>query len=380
MFYLGFKEEKSEIIPIPNIEQETFLLLMEYLYTGRVIITQENIMSLLPVVDQFDVTELRSKCYEFLVKRLDYNNVCTMLIEAQQGKYKFNCDELISCCLKFIEKFATDVVQSDTFLEMQERVLLEMIQSDNLVIDELELFKGIIRWGLHKKKKTKKTLYETVSKLIPHIRLPLIDGKSLLRIVRPTNVVPFDLYLEALEFASAPDHVTPVGKKYKERLSLGFNLEVLPKYKHDFLITNNGKTIEKVTGSEWENGKVFGDKKLTSGRHYWEIKIDIIDNDGSGTVFGITKDKLKSSYASDIAVGMAGSCYHTNGNGIVGKQGDVIGIFVDFNTLLVYFFRNGKNTNIVGKINNGMTYYPVIHIYYETNKFTVTYKNQIPKL
>lgn len=383
MFYRGFKEENAEIVPIPNINVSTFLLLLEYLYTGRVILTSDNIMDLLSAVDQYNVNELRAKCYEFLVNRLDKNNVCTMLIEAQQGKYKFNCDELISCCLKFIEKFAQEVVQSETFLELQERVLLEMIQSDNLVIDELELFKGVIRWGLYKKKKTKKTLYETVSKLIPHIRFPLIDGKSLLRIVRPINVVPFDIYLEALEYTSAPGSCTPNGPRFKERKSNGFILEPCVGFETDFVLSNRNMTVEKVTGGcQWQNCMVFGNKKLQTGSHYWEITINNIDNDKSGTIFGITKDKSKSYFSSDIGLGMAGSGYNTiNGNGWSGgDNGDTIGIFVDFKAGFVYFFKNSKYLNVSAKLNTGITYYPVIHIYYETNKFTLACPNKIPKI
>jgi hypothetical protein len=143
---MGFKERKMREIKIPNISYDIFVLFIEYLYTGNILITKEIVMQLLPVADQYNVDNLRRACFEFLVKNINKDSVIQMLLEAQDGKYRFNCDELISKCLKFIEKNTSDVVKTTQFFLFEERTVMEMVQSNNLNVDEIDLFKAIIRF------------------------------------------------------------------------------------------------------------------------------------------------------------------------------------------------------------------------------------------
>ena len=61
-------------------------------------------------------------------------------------------------------------------------------------------------------------------------------------------------------------------------------------------------------------------------------------------------------------------------------KGDRIGVLVDFMTEKVHFFKNGINSNIFAKIQKNVSYYPVLHIYYEKNKFTLSCPSKIPEI
>lgn len=384
MFFNGFKEEKTDVVKIPNISFDIFMLMMEYIYSGQITITSENVMPLILAVDQYGISELRSKCYEFLVMKLNTQSCCAMILDAQDQKYQFNCDELIASCMKYVSKNAEEILHLDVFLEFNESVLLEIVKNDELNVSELELFKSIIRWGLEQKKRTKRTLYELVARFIPYIRYPLIDGKDLLRIVRPCNVVPLDTYIEALEYQSTPGSIQSTEKRFQERDSnIHFDLEVPKSYSTNFLIKR--LTMEKQGGgASWQSCQVYGSKKMSTGKFYWEIVIDNIQsNDQSGTVFGITMEKSKNAqtsyFSKDIAIGMSGSVYNCQGNNWGGaNNGDVIGIYVNFQQLKIYFFKNGKYVHVCGDLKKGVAYYPVFHIYYQMNKFTVKFPSKIP--
>jgi hypothetical protein len=261
---------------------------------------------------------------------------------------------------------------------------LEIVQCDTLAVEELDLFKAIIRWALYRKKRQKTTLSEMVTPFLPYIRFPLINGIDLMRIVRATKVVPIDMYIEALEFASAPNSVTPIGKSYESRGSHhGFNLEVPQSYSQNFAIQKL-KVTKIGGGPTWTHATVFGDKKMRSGVHYWEIRLDVVTpGDLSGIVFGITtesdKNTRSSIFSQDIGIGMSGNQYHMKGTSVACAQGDRIGILLDFHTCKMYVFRNGKIVKgLTGDLKSGTTYYPVFHLYYQNNEFTVQFPGKIP--
>lgn len=208
MFYMGFKESNSPEIKIPNISAKTFIELLRYIYTGSVTITVDNVMQLLPAADEFGLHDLRLSCFELLVKAVNKDTVCTMMIAAQRGDYDFNAERLITKCISFVEKHTTDVFQSEAFVQFDERVIIEMFQSNKLSIDEIDVFKAAIRWGKARQKETGKPLKEILKNIIPHIRFPLISASELLKIVKPEGVVPKNIYLAALEHNAAP-HLTP---------------------------------------------------------------------------------------------------------------------------------------------------------------------------
>jgi hypothetical protein len=136
-----------------------------------------------------------------------------------------------------------------------------------------------------------------------------------------------------------------------------------------------GNTITKTGGSSsWTNCWSTGTVGLNKGVHYWEWKVNKIESDGSGTAMGVTKTPNSAYFSSDLAIGMAGSLYSgISGVGISGlKPGDSVGILLDFKNLQIKFYLNGIEKS-KGAIQSGTTYYPVIHIYYVQNSFTLSF-------
>ena len=79
------------------------------------------------------------------------------------------------------------------------------------------------RWGNYRRRDLSCTtpLSEIVQNLVPYIRYPLISGPDLVNVVKPCKVAPEDLYVAALEYVNAPEHIIPNGLQYKERSGEG---------------------------------------------------------------------------------------------------------------------------------------------------------------
>jgi hypothetical protein len=156
-------------------------------------------------------------------------------------------------------------------------------------------------------------------------------------------------------------------------ISTEYEKQFDPKYSQFFRISQN--TIEKIGGNNsWEDAPVFLSKKLNynSGRVYWEVIINSINQDRTGMVIGITSNKEKSYYNKDIGIGMKGYKYGVVGDdNLTVQNGDRIGVLVDFDNSIIRFYKNGVSTSFIGSISKNKEYWPVVHLYYVKDKVTV---------
>lgn len=84
--------------------------------------------------------------------------------------------------------------------------MIQILSSDKLCIDEIDLLKGLLKWGEHKAKESNKSIEQVLQNTIPLIRFGLISGKDLYNFVKPLKFVPKELYLKAMEFNGKPSH------------------------------------------------------------------------------------------------------------------------------------------------------------------------------
>jgi len=66
MFKIEMKEHYENTIPIHNVEEKTMELLIEFMYTGSIKISDETVMPLLAAADYLQLDEVKTFCFEFL--------------------------------------------------------------------------------------------------------------------------------------------------------------------------------------------------------------------------------------------------------------------------------------------------------------------------
>ncbi|XP_060761234.1 kelch-like protein 10 [Neoarius graeffei] len=132
---------------IPDISSEMMELIMEYAYTYRVHITEENVHELLITADYLMVRSLVSECCAFLKAQLCLENCI--------GIWCFACvhafEKLKQQAFRFIlHNFEEMVRISEEFLELTVEQLGEIIENDELnVKQENVVFETILQWMRH---------------------------------------------------------------------------------------------------------------------------------------------------------------------------------------------------------------------------------------
>jgi hypothetical protein len=98
MFTTGFREsEINAEIEIPDCTYNSFLVMMEYIYSGRIpskLVEMHQIVDLLELADQFFLDHLKQKCEMLLQPEVNADTVEFLLSVAQ----KTNASQLVSIC------------------------------------------------------------------------------------------------------------------------------------------------------------------------------------------------------------------------------------------------------------------------------------------
>ena len=90
MFTSGLMEETSDTITLHDIDVESFELLLQFMYTSKIDITESNAQDLFVAADMFQLTIVSDACVEFLQHQIDPANAIEMLYFAESHL----CDKL----------------------------------------------------------------------------------------------------------------------------------------------------------------------------------------------------------------------------------------------------------------------------------------------
>ena len=77
-FFLQYNLAESHInkIPIKEIQPETMKLILDYVYTGSVTLTEDTVQGVLSASNMFQMIALRSGCAHYMMKHVSYTLLC----------------------------------------------------------------------------------------------------------------------------------------------------------------------------------------------------------------------------------------------------------------------------------------------------------------
>ncbi|KAF0705009.1 ring canal kelch isoform X2, partial [Aphis craccivora] len=169
----GFIENNIDHIHIRKIDSTFLKLLINFIYTGEITVTEGNAKDLLAAAIVLQLDYVKNVCAEFLQTHLDPANCLGIKSFADFH----DCMELSKSSQTYIKNRFSELVDNDEFLSLSSVEVIKLISCNDLFVPlEEKVFECVMNWVKHELDSRKDFLPE----LMEHVRLPLISKQFLL--------------------------------------------------------------------------------------------------------------------------------------------------------------------------------------------------------
>ncbi|CAL4174371.1 unnamed protein product, partial [Meganyctiphanes norvegica] len=196
--FFGFEESRQDRIVLQDIDGNALQLLIDYVYTAEVLVTEDNVQVLLPAANLLQLTDVRDACCEFLQSQLHPTNCLGIRAFADLH----GCLELLSIAESYVEQHFTEVVECEEFLSLTSQQVIKLISSDRLTTpSEEKVFECVMSWVGAELSSREQQLAE----LMEYVRLPLLSQDYLIQRVEEEPLLKHDTQckdylIEAMKF------------------------------------------------------------------------------------------------------------------------------------------------------------------------------------
>ncbi|CAJ0963748.1 unnamed protein product [Ranitomeya imitator] len=172
MFTSDVREAKQEEIKMEGVEPNALWALVQYSYTGRLELKEDNIESLLSTACLLQQSQVVEACCKFLMKQLHPSNCLGIRSFADaQG-----CTDLHKVAHNYTMEHFMEVIRNQEFLLLPGAEISKLLASDDMNIpNEETILNALLTWVRHDVEERRKEL----SKLLAYIRLPLLAPQFL---------------------------------------------------------------------------------------------------------------------------------------------------------------------------------------------------------
>ncbi|XP_043918145.1 kelch-like protein 2 isoform X1 [Protopterus annectens] len=222
MFTGEMSESRAKRVRIKEVDGWTLKMLIDYVYTAEIQVTEENVQVLLPAAGLLQLQDVKKACCDFLESQLHSTNCLGIRAFADMHA----CTELLNRANTYAEQHFADVVLSDEFLNLGIEQVCSLIASDKLTISsEEKVFEAVIAWVNH----DKDVRQEHMAHLMEHVRLPLLSREYLVQRVEEETLVKNssackDYLIEAMKYHLLPADQRTLMKTKRTRLRTPLSL------------------------------------------------------------------------------------------------------------------------------------------------------------
>eukprot|EP00457_Paulinella_chromatophora_P003141 gb/GEZN01003147.1/.p1 GENE.gb/GEZN01003147.1/~~gb/GEZN01003147.1/.p1 ORF type:complete len:594 (+),score=55.44 gb/GEZN01003147.1/:120-1784(+) len=206
--YAGLVKGPLEV-NLEGVEAKHFKALLRLLYDSDEPTPLEESPGILQLANKYHLEQVKMRCLAFLKEHITKDN-CLQLF-AQGVPYS------LSVCARY----AHGILSSAAFLELSEDLLKPLISSDFLAVDELTIFRSVLRWGRYQITKrdrerkhrlpstslppvSKQELKTVVAELLPHVRFPLLSLQDLAGHVVVEELLDLETLTQLYSYLSLP--------------------------------------------------------------------------------------------------------------------------------------------------------------------------------
>jgi len=215
--FTGFDEKNKSKITLQDVDPHALEILVNYVYTSEVDVTEDNVQTLLPAANLMQLSDVKEACCEFLLNQLHPTNCLGIKSFADLH----GCLELLTATNIYIESHFSEVLDCDEFYALDHSQVYDLIASDTITVpSEEKVYESVISWTKHDMENRGTHL----PMLMEHVRLPLLSKDYLLKKVDSEGLFKAhpeckDFIIEALKFHLA-NGLTTIGSQTSHPTSL----------------------------------------------------------------------------------------------------------------------------------------------------------------
>ena len=206
---------KDRRVHIKDINAATFEQLLDFMYTGSIKISPENVEDLLRGSSMLLLEKMKKKCSSYLLTLLNEFNCLGILSIADE----LSCEDLANKAFKYTQEKYSDVSQNPDFLQLPFHLVLKLISSDaTAVATEDIIYFSIMNWVSFRKER-----WQCLPELFLNIRLRFVSGK-----VFVSDIVQNEMLMSHLDCQNRLREATTLRgdfPKSQRRLSFTFGPE-----------------------------------------------------------------------------------------------------------------------------------------------------------
>ncbi|XP_035698218.1 kelch-like protein 24 [Branchiostoma floridae] len=181
MFCNGLRESNENKITIREVSAGAMQLLVDYAYTSKITITEDNVVKLLAGANFLQIEPVYRACMSFTCNNLSAKN-CLKLLHLGGV---LSCPDLEKEAKLYAMKEFASVSKTPEFLYLTKDQLIALISSDDLNASEDTVYTAVMTWINHDTRKRKKEMRE----LMEHVRFPFMDRMYFLENVESNEVM-----------------------------------------------------------------------------------------------------------------------------------------------------------------------------------------------
>ena len=181
-----------------EVDSSAVELLIKFVYTGTVEVSEEIVQCLLPAANLLQLTEVRDACCDFLKQQLHPSNCLGFMAFADMH----SCRDLFVDSQRYAQKHFPEVRTADEFVHLSHTAVVELISSSELgVLTEEDVFEAVIQWVKHDRENRS----EHLPTLMSNVRYELLSSNYVLKHVAEEELLKSnpgckDFIIEALKY------------------------------------------------------------------------------------------------------------------------------------------------------------------------------------
>ncbi|KAG0344356.1 hypothetical protein BG004_004535, partial [Podila humilis] len=140
-----WKEASEGIIHKPNIRPAVFERILQYIYSGKLMLDDANVMDLIKAADELCMEDLLHGCERHALTTICRDNVLSLVHLASQH----NLHQLKAECLDFIASNIDHLKKGKPILTLDVDILKDILSMDQLDLEEIEIWKIAVKWAYY---------------------------------------------------------------------------------------------------------------------------------------------------------------------------------------------------------------------------------------